>query len=161
MKRPKSPGGLKHQGSFRASTGVATISRSARSGGNKETSFSVVEPPTLLRDPGGESRGRPPSVATIDPQQTTVHDDPTVRAWSVTCQPSPPQVQLMGGGGNGSSMGGGGGGGGDVRLGGGDVRPNGWATFLGDVPEPPPPPRTSTLRREKKVTILEQAVQRL
>lgn len=45
--------------------------------------------------------------------------------------------------------------------GGGDGRPNGWATFVGDVPEPPPPPRTSTLRKEKKVTILEQAVQRL
>lgn len=48
-----------------------------------------------------------------------------------------------------------------VPGGGGDGRPNGWATFHGDVPEPPPPPRTSTLRKEKKVTILEQAVQRL
>lgn len=44
---------------------------------------------------------------------------------------------------------------------GGDRRPNGWASFVGDVPEPPPPPRTATLRREKKVTILEEAVHRL
>lgn len=44
---------------------------------------------------------------------------------------------------------------------GGDRRPNGWASFVGDVPEPPPPPRTATLRREKKVTILDEAVHRL
>ena len=43
---------------------------------------------------------------------------------------------------------------------------NGWATFAGHkgtglIPEPPPPPRISTLRRDKKVTIIEEAVHRL
>ena len=47
-----------------------------------------------------------------------------------------------------------------------EIRSNGWATFVGgkppgDVPDPPPPPRVSTLRRDKKVTIVEEAVHRL
>ena len=47
---------------------------------------------------------------------------------------------------------------------GGEQRSNGWATFIGDIPEPPPPPRFAgnhPLTREKKVTICDEAVQRL
>ncbi|XP_042228765.1 carboxylesterase 4A-like isoform X3 [Homarus americanus] len=143
LKRPKSPGNLKNQGSFRASHGVATISRSPRGvvwWAVIETSF-TVEPPTLLRDGGN---------------QTAAHED-TLRAWSVPREISPGTVV----GANGNGNGGGGGSGTLMGGNGGDGRPNGWATFVGEVPEPPPPPRTSTLRKDKKVTILEQTVHRL
>lgn len=75
----------------------------------------------------------------------------SLRAWSVPREVSPSQAV-------GGTMGVGG----CVIPGGNDDgRPNGWATFVGEVPEPPPPPRTATIRREKKVTILDQAVHRL
>ncbi|XP_045117461.1 neuroligin-4, Y-linked-like isoform X4 [Portunus trituberculatus] len=69
LKRPKSPGALKSQGSFRSPTGVATISRSPR-GASRETSF-TIEPPTLLRE-GGDSRTRTQSVATIGETHATL-----------------------------------------------------------------------------------------
>ncbi|XP_042876886.1 neuroligin-2-like isoform X2 [Penaeus japonicus] len=131
LKRCKSPGPLKSQGSFR-SHGVATICRSPRGGdggSHRETSF-TVEPPALLRD--DDSRPRAQSVATIDG---------VLRAAS-----EPREAPTAPGVGVGAA---------------GDRRPNGWASFVGDVPEPPPPPRTATLRREKKVTILDEAVHRL
>ncbi|KAK7085331.1 hypothetical protein SK128_010143, partial [Halocaridina rubra] len=148
MKRPRSPGLIKSQGSFRGSHGVATISRSPRGAGTvmdqRETSFTVQPPPPILREE--DIRPRAQSVATIAGQHTNTPDS--------------------GGGGGGVGVGGGGIGVGVVLRGGseppresplgeklvGDCseRPNGWATFVGDVPEPPPPPRTSTLRREKK-----------
>ncbi|XP_066947654.1 carboxylesterase 4A-like isoform X2 [Macrobrachium rosenbergii] len=137
LKRPKSPGNLKSQGSFKSSHGVATISRSPRSAGcQRETSF-TVQPPSLLRE--DDSRPRAQSVATIAGQHPVTDVGGGYRASS-----EPRESPL-----------------GQKLVGDGNERPNGWATFVGDVPEPPPPPRTSTLRREKKVTILDEAVHRL
>ncbi|XP_064115243.1 uncharacterized protein LOC135221374 [Macrobrachium nipponense] len=155
LKRPKSPGTLKSQGSFKSPHGVATISscgyrsltciqqvcdmyaticRSPRSAGcQRETSF-TVQPPSLLRE--DDSRPRAQSVATIAGQH------PATDVYRASSEPRESPL-------------------GQKLVGDGNERPNGWATFVGDVPEPPPPPRTSTLRREKKVTILDEAVHRL